>query len=222
MYTTVGKSLFERRKFSKLNICVNVILVLLVVICIAEIVFDMRYTCIWVDGSSMLPTIIGEDEDLGNKGEYVFADRKGSPDYGDIVVVRRTQKRGGQEVTSFIIKRVVAFGGDTVKMENGVLYRKKAGEEEFSLVPEDYISEEYNHPENPRNSFSEHCVGENMIYLLGDNRDLSNDSRFNGDFALGAVLGVVPGWSLRHKTGITSFFGFFKKFFGFKINISDE
>ena len=213
MWNSVGVGLFERRKTSKLNYIVNAALILLVLFLAAEISFNMRYTSILVDGRSMLPTLVGAEN--GEGGDFIFIDTKMSPTYGDIVVVRRADG-------SFIIKRVVAFGGDTVKMENGVLYRKKAGEEEFSLVPEDYISEEYNHPENPRNSFSEHCVGENMIYLLGDNRDLSNDSRFHGDFALGAVLGVVPGWSLRHKTGITSFFGFFKKFFGFKINISDE
>lgn len=222
MYNTVRNSLFERRKTSKLNIVVNVLIVLLILFCVCEVAFDVRYTCIWVDGSSMLPTIVGEDEELGNEGEYVFADNRRSPTYGDIVVIRRTRKSGGEEITSYIIKRVVAFGGDTVKMEGGVLYLKRAGEEEFSAVKEDYVSPENNHPEYRQNNFSEYFVEDGTIFVLGDNRDISSDSRTHGGFSVGAVLGVVPEWSLRHKRGITSFFAFFNKFFSGKINISDE
>lgn len=221
MYNTVGASLFERRKSSKLNIVINVILVLLVFICVAELAFNMRYTCIWVDGSSMLPTLVGEDAARGNSGEYVFADKKRSPTYGDIVVVRRTVRSDGGSNTSYIIKRVIAFGGDSVKMIRGILYRKLAGEEDFSEVKEPYIMSDVD-PNAQQNNFSEHLVADGMIYVLGDNRNISNDSRAHGDFDADAVIGVVPEWSLKHKAGITGFFRFFNSVFKFAKKTSDQ
>lgn len=220
MYKTVGASLFEKRKTSKLNIVLNVVLVLLVLVCVAEIAFNSRYVCIFVDGSSMLPTIEGEDERLGHNGEYVFADKKRAPTYSDIVVLRRTIKNGGREDTSYIIKRVVALAGDYVKMENGVLYLKRAGEEEYSPVREDYILGDMD-PALQKNNFPEHLVAEGMIFVLGDNRNISNDSRIHGDFSAGAVLGVVPEWSVKHKRGITNFFNFFNSLFSFNVKTSD-
>lgn len=223
MYKTVGESLFGRRRSSKFNIVINFIFLLVILILVGELSFNLRYTCIWVDGNSMLPTIVGHDEKLGNSGEYVFADKTASPDYGDIVIVKRTTRNEeGKLSTSYIIKRVVALGGDTVKMEGGVLYLKRAGEEEFGQVTEDYISPEYNDPDNSYNSFEEHLVSEGMIFVLGDNRNISNDSRKHGDFSAGAVLGVVPKWSIKNKGRITDFFNFFNNFFSLKVKNSND
>lgn len=210
---TAGVSLFDRRKPSKLNKILNIILAVVIFVCLSELAFSLRFATIWVDGISMLPTLTGEYEALGLKGDYVFADKTLSPDYGDIVVVRRTVRINGKENTTLIIKRVVAFGGDSVKMENGVLYLKRAGEEEYSVVEENYISPLYMTPSKAKNNFAEHLVGEGMIYVLGDNRDVSNDSRAHGDFSANAVLGVVPEWALQNKGIITGFFNFLNSFF---------
>lgn len=201
MWNSVGVGLFERRKTSKLNYIVNAALILLVLFLAAEISFNMRYTSILVDGRSMLPTLVGAEN--GEGGDFIFIDTKMSPTYGDIVVVRRADG-------SFIIKRVVAFGGDTVKSEAGVLFIKYKGSESFELVNEDYLSPEYNRPELPKNSFLEHLVEDGKMFLLGDNRNESADSRFNGDYPVEDVVGVVPEWAMRKKAQITAFYTYFK------------
>ncbi len=201
MWNSVGVGLFERRKTSKLNYIVNAALILLVLFLAAEISFNMRYTSILVDGRSMLPTLVGAEN--GEGGDFIFIDTKMSPTYGDIVVVRRADG-------SFIIKRVVAFGGDTVKSEAGLLFIKYKGSESFELVNEDYLSPEYNRPELPKNSFLEHLVEDGKMFLLGDNRNESADSRFNGDYPVEDVVGVVPEWAMRKKAQITAFYTYFK------------
>ncbi len=201
MWNSVGAGLFERRRASKLNYIVNAALILLVLFLVAEISFNMRYTSILVDGRSMLPTLVGAEN--GEGGDFIFIDTTISPTYGDIVVVRRADG-------SFIIKRVVAFGGDTVKSEAGVLSIKYKGSETFEDKDEPYLSPEYNRPELLKNSFSEHLVEEGKMFLLGDNRNESADSRLNGDYPLKDVVGVVPEWALRRKAQITAFYTYFK------------
>ena len=204
MMNNVGVSLFERRRPSKLNTVINVILVLLVIILAVEIAFNSRYTSIYVDGRSMLPTLIGADD--GVNGDYVFVNTKISPGYGDIVVVEP------QNRTDYnIIKRVVAFGGDTVKIEEGILYIMYAGSEEFEAVKEDYIFHEYNDGNKRVNNYPEHTVAEGKMFLLGDNRNESADSRINGDYSLDDLVGVVPQWSLDKKSEITAIFTFIKR-----------
>lgn len=159
----------------------------------------------------MLPTLTGENE--GVQGDYIFADSKLTPTYGDIVVV---EPRPGYN----IIKRVVAFGGDTVKIERGILKIKYAGSSSFTEIQEDYLNPKNNDPEKLINNFSEHLVGEGRIFLLGDNRNISSDSRANGDYEIDDIVGVVPRWALKNKSVITSVFAFLKhtlpRAFGFK------
>ena len=136
MLYTLRKSLYEkRRKISPLSLIFNIILVILLLFIVFEIFFTMNFTSIYVEGPSMLPTLNGAAKTVGETqpgGDYIFVDVHASPDYGDIVVVRAWNAGDGEHN---IIKRVVAFGGDTVKIERGVLFLKKEGEEEFTEVP---------------------------------------------------------------------------------------
>ena len=205
----VGVSLYERRKPSKLNIFINLVLIILALILIVEISFNAQYTSIYVDGRSMLPTLTGAENGTG--GDYIFVDTKIFPTYGDIVVVE-------PEAGHVIIKRVVAFGGDTVKIDSGVLYIKFSGSEEFEMIKEDYVSPEFNDPSKLQNTFREHIVCEGGMFLLGDNRNESADSRIYHepdknvyyDYSVEDLVGVVPAWALENKDKITKIFTFLK------------
>ncbi len=212
MLKKVGKSLYERQKPSLLNLILDIIIVFICLVFVAEIIFNTYYTNIYIKGKSMLPTLIGAPTG-GNKskmepgGDYVFVNTHAEPDYFDIVVVQTADNNG---IPYDIIKRVVAFGGDTVKLDRGQLYIKYKDSDEFLKIEEDYLSDEYNNAAHAKNTFEEHLVAENCMFLLGDNRDESADSRDRGDFPLSALVGVVTDWSIKNKGWITSLYTFFE------------
>lgn len=214
MQNTARKCLYERSKPSYVNLILNIIIVLFFFVLIAEVVFNSVYTNIYVKGSSMAPTLIGapnSDSLVTEGGDYVFVNTRGTPDYSDIVVVK-TKSNG---MTYNIIKRVVAFGGDTVKIDRGQLWVKYKGDLEFTKIDESYVLEENNSPTYEFNTFGEHVVQDGCMFLLGDNRDVSEDSRRRGDYLMTDLVGVVPKWSLKYKSAITSIYTFFEFKLGF-------
>ena len=213
MQNNVGKCLYERQKPSYLNSILNIIIVIFLGIFILELIFNSIYTNIYVKGSSMMPTLngapsIGEDSVLEG-GDYIFVNTRAKPDYSDIVVVKTSNAQGE---TYDIIKRVVALGGDTVKIVEGRLFIKYKGKTEFIEVEETYVLPEYN---DSYNNYEEHLVEEDCMFLLGDNRNISEDSRRKGDFHISSLVGVVPDWSLKYKSTITSIYTFFEFKLGF-------
>lgn len=203
MLNTVGVCLYGRQRRSYFNLIINALLILVAAVLVFEIYFNIRYRSILVDGRSMLPTLVGEE--LGVEGDYIYVDTLAKPARGDIVVMELKDKN--------IIKRVIALGGDTVKLENGKLYIKYAGEGEFVQVEEPYVDESRNDGENSYNSFKEHTVAEGYLFLLGDNRNESSDSRLNGDYSLEELFGVAPGWALENKSSITALYSRLKALF---------
>ena len=104
-----------------------------------------------VPSSSMEPTLFPMD--------YIVTMDEKTYDRGDIVVLRDPEEKGG-----YIVKRIVAVGGDTVSASGGAVY-----------LSGHYISEPYvKAPGTYRLHRTE--VPEGKAFLLGDNRDNSEDS----------------------------------------------
>lgn len=216
MRNCVGESLYQRRKPSSANLILNVIIMLFILVFIGELMFNSVYTNIYVKGSSMTPTLTGapatDEGSVLPGGDYVFVNTQATPGYFDIVVVKTVDSYGFEYD---IIKRVVAFGGDAVKMDRGQLYVKYSGDDEYTKIVEDYVLVNEDSEKKSINTFGEHVVEEGCMFLLGDNRDVSEDSRKKGDFPMTSLVGVVPEWSLKHKRGITAFYTFFEFTLGF-------
>lgn len=221
MLKKVCNSLYEKPRPSVLNLILNIIIVFICLVLVAEIIFNAYFTNIYVKGSSMMPTLngapISEDgSEILPGGDYVFVDTHAKPTYSDIVVV---QTSDGNEKYD-IIKRVIAFGGDTVRLDRGKLFIKYAGENEFKEIEEKYVHPEYNDPRLAQNTTDgDHVVADGCMYLLGDNRNDSLDSRKRGDFPLSSLVGVVTEWSISNKGWITAVFTFFEFTLGlYKLN----
>lgn len=107
-----------------------------------------------VEGRSMLPTLDDGERLLVSKIQYYY--RK--PEIGEIVVFKATENKD-------YIKRVIAGAGDEVLVDwDGVYVNGR------KLV-EPYIIEEHKEPYGPV------IVPEDTVFVLGDNRNNSLDSR---------------------------------------------
>lgn len=181
------------------NAVALIIFCLLIAVLSFELFFAENFFVVNVAGNSMLDTL--------SNGDYLYASRTEKPARGDVVVVDAAgyPPFADKEEPYLLIKRLIALGGDTVKCEDGVIFLKKKGETEFTALGEPYISAENN---RIRGDFSAVTVGEGEIFVLGDNRDNSTDSRATGCFREEDVRGVVPAWSVAHKSIITAWEGF--------------
>ncbi len=128
-----------------------------------------------VDGSSMVPTMYHGDR-------YVISDLFYTPKQGDIVVFR--PDIGGEE--ELWIKRVIAVEGQTVYIDPETYRVYVDGE----MLDEPYLKGMGTIPHTTQNPIT---VPEGCIYVLGDNRSISHDSRYEdlGCVEIGQLAGRV-------------------------------
>jgi signal peptidase I len=113
-----------------------------------------------------------------------------NPERGDVVVFKFPQ-----DPSRDFIKRVIGIGGDVVQEKNKQIYvNGKKLVEPYTQHVDDHID-----PANvdPRDNFGPVTVPKGTIFVMGDNRDESYDSRFWGFVPLSAVKGkaIIIYWS---------------------------
>jgi signal peptidase I len=128
-----------------------------------------------VSGLSMAPHILSGDYVVIN----TFAYRFGAPARGNIVAFRHDG-----DSRAVFIKRVIAVPGDRVRIDRGSVY-----------VNGVKLDEPYVRYSDTR-SFAQLTVPAGTVYVLGDNRANSEDSRFFGPVADDMLMGraLVSVW----------------------------
>ena len=196
---TYTKSLYEKnRREIKFDIWFGAITtVLLIVLALAVFITNFVFVKVYVQGSSMYPTL--------KSGEIVMLNTYRTPTYGDVIVIS-----GEKSNEDWLIKRAIAFGGDTVKIEGGKVYLKKSGETEFTKLDEPYLAEGGITPSSlsPKTMILRVWqIEDGEVFYLGDNRTNSSDSRSEfGTCKTEQVVGVVSEFAIKTK-GINTFFG---------------
>ncbi|HSK48773.1 MAG TPA: signal peptidase I [Coriobacteriia bacterium] len=143
---------------------------LLLLLLVVMLVFYVFYAPLRVAGDSMQPSLHDGDRALRTKSYE-------SPHRGDIVIVDvRTPAEDDD-----IVKRIVALPGDTVEIRDDIALVNGVAESitHIAVVPGTGV---YRKPE---------VVPDGMVYVLGDNRPVSLDSRYIGVLPLSKIRGRV-------------------------------
>jgi signal peptidase I len=135
------------------------------------IVFYVTHSTSKVNGPSMEPTLVDGDVTLVGRGYS-------RPLRGDVIVIR-PRDSSGQRAQNGLIKRVIATPGDRVEVASGRVMVNGAPEMgEYTVV----ISEgDLSYPLT--------TLGPNEVFVLGDNRPVSGDSRVFGPVPLEDIEG---------------------------------
>lgn len=144
----------------------------------------------WIPSGSMLPTLQINDQILVNKFIYRFHE----PDHGDIIVFKSPPGISPDGKEKDFIKRLMGKPGDVIKVEEGAAYRKEKGSKEFKRLKEPYLMD----PDGIYYQMDPVTVPDGMYFVMGDNRNDSNDSHAWGPLDKNRVIGkaMVRFWPL--------------------------
>ncbi|WP_235587124.1 signal peptidase I [Ferroacidibacillus organovorans] len=142
----------------------------IVALIIAFGIHQFLFTQFRVDGQSMDYTLANGERLIVDKIPYYF----GMPKRGDIIVFLAPD---GQ----YWVKRVIGLPGDTIQIKNGQLILNG------KIVKEPFIAQ----PMDPSMPFGPVKVPPGRLFVMGDNRNISEDSRVIGPIKISSVVGRV-------------------------------
>lgn len=190
----IRNSLFERQKKEERSELLDIAFFALILTLCTFIIWA-RYCwllCMEVSGDSMYDTL--------KSGDYVLVNRLVRCERGDVIVF--TTDEFSDRTTSYI-KRVIAIEGDELKVESGEVWLKKSGSDKFEKLFEPYasgetvkIGHEYLSEEGER-----FTVPAGFVFVMGDNRSESRDSRSFGFVRTEYIDGVVSQGVIDNKDG---------------------
>ena len=151
---------------------------------VAVIIRTFFLAAFYIPSPSMVPTLQVHDRVLVNKLSYSL-----HPIHrGDVVVFERPPGETDPKVKD-LIKRVVGLPGDTLESKDGVVY-----------VNDKPLTEPYLQPPGTTENLQRQIVPDGMVFVMGDNRGNSHDSRAFGaidqDLIVGRAFVIV--WPLSH------------------------
>lgn len=169
------------------------VMVVLIAVGAALLVRTFFLQQFYISGPSMETTLFSNNRVLVNKLSY----RLHAVHRGDVVVFDRVTTNGGVVAHDDLIKRVIAVGNDTIEIRKCVVFVNSKAVEEPYLDPSDVAQK----------NLADRCRVVDMpkmevpggeIFVMGDNRPESFDSRSFGtiseDLVVGRAFAVV--WPL--------------------------
>lgn len=182
-------------------------ILILVALVIAVLIKTFVVQAFWIPSGSMRETLEINDRVLVSKLSFrlgdiergdvvVFDDPRGVQDRESVVesVLRNLAESVGLSTPkSEFIKRVIGLPGETVEIREGVLY-----------VDDVALDEPYLHPDTNMLDFGPQVIEDGHYFVMGDNRNRSQDSRSFGAIEEGAVVGraFVVLWPISRWSGL--------------------
>ena len=139
------------------------------------LVSEFIVTTVIVQGRSMAPTLADGDRYLLHRWQLMFRE----PARGDLVVIRDAVRN------DFVVKRVVGLPRERIQFRNGEVWvnGEKLREAYLPVGTETRVID---------GTEPLYLVGADRYYVMGDNRDVSEDSRIYGAVKASQILGFIP------------------------------
>lgn len=149
------------------------------IIVLVTILYNLIFINAYIPTSSMERTIPSNSRVLGIRTAYMFD----NPKRGDVIIFAIEEKN------ELLIKRIVGMPGDIVEIKNGQVYINLSS----TPLEEQYVKG------IDFSDFGPYAVPKNSYFVLGDNRNNSDDSRYWQNPYVDiknirgkAVLGIYP------------------------------
>jgi signal peptidase I len=151
---------------------------------VAFVVKTFLIQAFFIPSGSMLPTLHEDDRVLVNKLSYDLHD----VNRGDLVVFERPEGETAGQIKD-LIKRVVALPGERIEQRDGDVYI------DGQLLEEPYLDDG-----TETTNLEPQTVPEDHVFVMGDNRDDSMDSRVFSAIDEDLIVGraFVRVWPLNH------------------------
>jgi signal peptidase I len=138
----------------------------------------------YIPSESMVPTLQKGDRVLVNKLSYKLHDVH----RGDVVVFSRPPNEPDNGIKD-LIKRVIGLPGETIEVRDCKV-----------LINGQTLTESYVKSWTRTCTYAPHQIGADEVFVMGDNRDDSQDSRFFGPIKENLIVGraFVVVWPVTH------------------------
>lgn len=139
------------------------------------LVSEYIVTTVVVQGRSMTPTLADGDRYLLHRWQLMFR----QPARGDLIVIRDAVRN------DYVVKRVVGLPRERIQFRNGEVWvnGEKLKESYLPLGTQTRIID---------GAEPLYIVGADRYFVMGDNRDVSEDSRIYGAVKASQILGFIP------------------------------
>ncbi|MBN1321618.1 MAG: signal peptidase I [Thermoleophilia bacterium] len=174
----------EKKKRTPLGMVIEVVIIVAAAFAIAMLVQAFIVKPFTIHQVSMQPTLQEGDRILLNRLSYHFRD----PERGDVVVFHSPMIEGED-----LVKRVIGLPGDVVAVKEGSLYVNGVSQEEPYVLEREILDED-----------QEVLVPADHVFVMGDNRNNSGDSRFFGPIEIDSIIGCAfcIYWPIGHWRGL--------------------
>jgi len=168
-------------------------ILIIVALAVAVVIKTFLVQAFFIPSASMRDTLLEGDRVMVNKLAYRF----GEPERGDVIVFDSplVPHDGGESVVGSIvrnvgealgistpdtalIKRVIAVGGETIEIRGDTLY-----------VDGVALDEPYLREGSRMDAFGPLTIPDGEVFVMGDNRNQSEDSRRFGTIPVGDIIG---------------------------------